>query len=151
MDTDCVKASTLDAQTDCPHGSCCTGCRDCDDGADDSATSPSHFTSAAADLVWIVFWTLVLGSLLSAPHWLWVMAHWNDSTVPVPMGVVQQVHFIGDWGINTQIDTEDRSLVVRGMTRLEKGSRVELHKTLDSLQLCAVDADRAVLRCENLI
>ena len=139
MDTHDTKATTLDSHACCPHcpylpyGSCCTDCRECNDGADDSATAPSHATSVAADMVWVVFWTLVLGSLLTAPHWLWVIAHWNDSTVPVPMGAVQQIHFIGDWGINTQIDTEDRSMVVRGMTRLEKGSRVEQRKTLDSM------------------
>ncbi|OYT90531.1 MAG: hypothetical protein CFE43_17900 [Burkholderiales bacterium PBB3] len=118
----------------------------------DATSSPhSQASSFLTDLVWMAFWTLVLGSLLAAPHWLWVIDHWNDSTTPVPVGSVQRIHFIGDWGINTQIDTEDRSFVVHDMTRLQKGSRIEQRKTRDSLQLCAVDVARTVLHCEDLM
>lgn len=115
------------------------------------STSNCSTSSFLTVLIWMAFGVMVLGSLLSAPHWIWVVAHWNDSTKPVPMGTVQRIHFVGDWAINTQIDTEEHSLLVLGVTRLVKGSRIEQRKTRQALQLCAVDADRTVLHCEDQV
>jgi hypothetical protein len=149
MNTHCLSQSIPDSHACCE--ACPENCSQCDDLTHATSSSQSHASSFLTDLVWMAFWTLVLGSLLTAPHWLWVIAHWNDSPTPVPVGTVQRIHFIGDWGINTQIDTEQRSFVVQGMTRFQKGSRIEQRKTRDSLQLCAVDDARTVLHCEDLI
>ena len=145
MNTERMKETNLEMHL------CCAECSDDDDLAGGKTDAKGHAASFMTDLVWIVFWTVLLGSLLTAPHWLWAIEHWNDSTIPVPVGTVQRIQFIGDWGINTQIDTEDRSFVVHGVTRFNKGSRVEQRKTRDSLQLCAVDDARTVLHCEDLV
>ena len=149
MNTHCLPQSIPDSHACCEATT--ENCSQCDYLIDATSSPQSHASSFLSDLVWMAFWTVVLGSLLAAPHWLWVIAHWNDSTTPVPVGTVQRVHFIGDWGINTQIDTEDRSFVLHGMTRFQKGSRIEQRKTRDSLQLCAVDDARTVLHCEDLV
>ena len=149
MNTHCLPQSHADSHACCEASS--ENCSQCDDLTHAASSPPSHSSSFLTDLVWMAFWTLVLGGLLAAPHWLWVLAHWNDSTTPVPVGTVQRIHFIGDWGINTQIDTEDRSFVVHGMTRFQKGSQIEQRKTRDSLRLCEVDDARTVLHCEDLM
>ncbi|OYU44720.1 MAG: hypothetical protein CFE44_11430 [Burkholderiales bacterium PBB4] len=148
MSQDGLKNTTSDKHA------CCAECNEVDEmkgTADDIATPKNPPAPFLGDLVWIVFWTIVLGSLLSAPHWIWVIDHWNDSRVPVPMGTVQSIHFIGDWGIDTQIDTEAHSLVVHGMTRFKKGSRVEQRKTWNSLQLCEVRVESTASHCEDLV
>ena len=145
MNADRIKETVLDTHV------CCAQCSEDDELADAATGTKGPASSFMTDLVWIVFWTVLLGSLLSAPHWLWVIDHWNDSTIPVPTGTVQRIHFIGDWGINTQIDTEDRSFVVKGKTRFNKGSHLEQRKTPDALQLCAVDDANTVLQCEVLV
>lgn len=149
MNTHCLPQSNADSHASCD--ACPENCSQCD-GQPDAVSSPqSQASSFLTDLVWMAFWTVVLGSLLAAPHWLWVIAHWNDSTTPVPVGTVQMIYFIGDWGINSQIDTEDHSFVVHSMTQFKKGSRLEQRKTRDSVQLCAVDDARTGLHCEDLI
>ena len=145
MNAERMKETTLDMHHYCAQ------CSEDDDLADCNSDKNRQASSFMTDLVWIVFWTVLLGSLLSAPHWLWVIDHWNDSTTPVPVGTVQRIHFIGNWGIDTQIDTEDRSFVVKGMTRFKKGNRIEQHKTPDALQLCAVEDAHTVVHCEDRV
>ena len=85
--------------------------------------------------------------VVTAPEWMWTLKHWDDPTVPAPQGTVQTIRYIGNIGIDSQVDTEQRSFMVRGVTHLHKGSRVELRKTLMSLQLCNADTGA----CEELM
>lgn len=121
-----------------------------DDGdVDADVDDRSNASSLATDLAWVTFWSVLLGGLLTASHWLWVLNHWNDPTTPVSVGTVQRVLFIGNLGIDSQIDTEVHSFIVRGVTQFKKGSRLEQRKTLGSLQLC--DADTNPEHCEDRI
>jgi hypothetical protein len=54
----------------------------------------------------------------------------------LPVGVVHRIHFIGNLGVDSQIDTVVRSLLVRGVTRFQKGSVLEQRKTLWNLKIC---------------
>ena len=97
---------------------CHENCTDTDELADADARSSS--SSFATDLVWMTFWSVLLGGLLTASHWFWVLSHWDDPTTAVPVGTVQRILFIGNLGIDFQIDTEEHSFMVRGVTEFRK-------------------------------
>lgn len=120
---------------------------DTDELANAETDARSNASSFAADLAWMTFWSILMGGLLTASHWMWVLNHWDDATTAVPVGTVQRVLFIGNLGIDSQIDTEEHSFMVHGVTQLKKGSRIEQRKTMGSLQLC--DADASPEHCEE--
>lgn len=115
---------------------------------DNPAATTSRSTSSWVGMVCL---SILLGAVLSAPQWQWMLEHWNDPTTPVPMGVVQRLHFIGNLGIHTQIDTrlgaQEHSFIVGGVSKLEPGMRIEQRKTLGGLQLCEVGSEPA--HCED--
>jgi hypothetical protein len=117
---------------------------DCYDDDDEPTRAPSSF---ASDMGWLIPLTLLAMGVVSAPQWLWALEHWSDPTTPVAQGTVQRVHYIGNLGIDSQIDTETRSFMVRGVSHLQKGWNVETRKSTWSVQLCSTDA--AV--CEDLM
>lgn len=104
-------------------------------------------TVYSSDLSWVVPLLLLAVGAVTEPQWLWALEHWGDPTTPVAQGVVQRVVFIGNLGIDSQIDTETRSFMVRGVSHLQKGWSVETRKSTWSVQLCSTDA--AV--CEDLM
>jgi hypothetical protein len=115
--------------------------------ANDTAVTRRPPSSFATDLAWIAFWSVLLGTILTAPQWLWMLNHWDDPMTPIPVGTVQRVQFIGNLGIDSQIDTEVNSFLVRGATQFKKGVRLEQRKTVGSLLLC--DADAQPEHCET--
>lgn len=104
-------------------------------------------SSLATGLAWVALVTVLLVGLLTSPYWFWVLVHWGDSRTPEPVGTIQRIEFIGNLSIHSQIDTEQRSFMVRGITRLQKGHRIELRKTLLRVQLCVIDSSQ----CEELM
>ena len=63
------------------------------------------------------------------------------------MGTVQRIRFVGNLGIDTQIDTDDRSFMVSGISKLQKGMPVHLRRGGWSDALC--NADTSI--CERLM
>ncbi len=103
--------------------------------------------SNLGDLLWIVAWVGSMCVMLTAPMWIWMLVHWGDSTAPIPQGTVQKILFVGSFGVNSQVDTEQRSFLVRGVTTLHRGAQVELRKSTWAMQLCDVDSRV----CEDLM
>ncbi len=103
--------------------------------------------SNLGDLLWIVAWVGSMCVMLTAPLWIWMLVHWGDSTTPIPQGTVQKILFVGSFGVNSQVDTEQRSFLVCGVTTLRRGARVELRKGTWAMQLCDVDSRV----CEDLM
>jgi hypothetical protein len=136
-------SSTASASKKCSHDDTQTDGieAECESESEDEHESEGQArpSSTAHDLLWLVFLSAVLGSLLTTPHWLWTLDHWNDPTTPVPVGTVQRVLFIGNLGIDSQIDTEVQSFMVHGVTQFKRGTRLAQHKTLGGLLLCDVD------------
>ncbi len=115
--------------------------------AQETIKAPEHHKSSfTADLKWIASLSLLMSSVLTAPQWLWSLELRNDPTTPVEVGVVQRVHFIGNLGIDSQIDTEDMSFMVQGVTRFRKGMRLEQHKSFFDLELCDVETQHCEYR-----
>lgn len=77
----------------------------------------------------------VLGSLL----WFLGMWDWVTAETQTPVGTVQRIHFFSSFGLNTQIDTTERSFVVGGITAFRTGQSLVLHTGPFESELCTPD------------
>jgi hypothetical protein len=91
--------------------------------------------------------TVLLAAMMGTPSCIWVVRHWDDPTAPVAQGTVQRILFVGNLGIDTQIDTEQRSFIVHGITKLRVGTPVEVRKGTWAYALC--DQDSGL--CEDMV
>lgn len=73
--------------------------------------------------------------------------NWGKASVITPQGTVQRIQFVATFGVSSQIDTEQRSFLVRGVTLLRKGARVQTRSGPLGSNLC--DADSAL--CDELM
>lgn len=97
-------------------------------------------TPSAPDLFLTVLIIFALVFILGAPHWQKMMQSAANSEALTPVGTVQRIRFIGNLGIDTQIDTEERSFMVRGISKLQKGMPIHLHRGTWNSDLCNADA-----------
>ena len=118
--------------------------KSCDTSRDKHPVHPR--SSFASDVAWMVWWCLVLSALVTSPMWLWSLEHINDPTTPVPVGTVQGIYFLGNLGIDSQIDTEEHSFMVRGVTRFQTGAVLEQRKTFWNLEVCEVGTQQCEVR-----
>jgi hypothetical protein len=102
---------------------------------------------SGGDYVFIVFVLAVLTAVLGPPIWKGWMLSAAGPGKPIPMGTVQRIRFVGNLGIDTQIDTDDRSFMVSGISKLQKGMPVHLRRGGWSDALCNADASI----CERLM
>ena len=114
---------------------------------DDDAPRKKRSSSFIDEMIPVLLIAGLLAAMLSTSFWIWVIRHWNDSTVPVPQGTVQRILFVGNLGIDSQIDTEQHNLLVRGKTQLRKGARVEIRKGPWAYLLCDMDSGL----CEDMV
>lgn len=97
-------------------------------------------TQSAPDLFLTVLIIFALVFILGAPQLLNMMQSAASKEASTPVGTVQRIRFIGNLGIDTQIDTEERSFMVRGISTLQKGMPIHLHKSTWNSELCNADA-----------
>ena len=72
----------------------------------------------------------------------------NDGKPALVMGTVQNIQFVGRLGgLDTQINTNQRTLLVEGAAALPKGTALEWRRSELYGDLCAVGTDR----CWNLL
>jgi len=72
----------------------------------------------------------------------------NDGKPVLAMGIVQSIQFVGRLGgLDTQIDTDQRTLLVEGAAALPKGTSLEWRRSELYGDLCVVGTDR----CWNLL
>jgi hypothetical protein len=57
-----------------------------------------------------------------------------------PAGSVQAIHFVGDFGYDTQVDTELQSFLVAGVAQIPRHTSLELRRVNGKFRLCAVDS-----------
>lgn len=112
----------------------------------DSDKSTSSVLSGG-DYVFIVFVLAVLTAVLAPPIGKSVKLSAAGAGKPIPMGTVQRIRFVGNLGIDTQIDTDDRSFMVSGISKLQKGMPVHLRRGGWSDALCNTDTSI----CERLM
>jgi hypothetical protein len=55
-----------------------------------------------------------------------------------PAGSVQAIHFVGDYGYDTQVDTELQSFLVAGVVQIPRHASLELRRVNGKSRLCAV-------------
>ncbi len=117
------------------------------DGIGQAIARPErHKSSFATDLKWMASLALLMAAALTAPQWLWSLEHMNDPTTPVAVGAVQGIYFVGNLGVDSQIDTEEHSLLVRGVTRFTKGAVLEQRKSFWNLKICEVGTQQCEVR-----
>lgn len=96
----------------------------------------------------LLLFVLVLAMVvMTALVWLPGLTHWGKNSVITPQGTVQRITFVKGWGVSSQVDTEQRSFLVRGVTQLRKGARVETRSGPLGSRLC--DADSLI--CDELM
>lgn len=63
-----------------------------------------------------------------------------SSTPPevVSVGTVQGVRYIGDFGYDTQVDTQGESFLVSGIARLARNTPLEIRQRSGTSRLCVV-------------
>ncbi len=104
-------------------------------------------SSVANDMVFVLMVMGLFAAMMGTPSCIWLVRHWNDPTAPVAQGTVQSILYVGNLGIDTQIDTEQRSFIVHGITKLRKGVHVETRKGTWAYALCDQNSDL----CEDLV
>ena len=113
-----------------------------------SGATPPETPHASGDVVplllIILMLVMVVMSVLMLLPWL---ENWGRNSVITPQGTVQKITFVKGWGVSSQVDTEQRSFLVRGATQLRKGARVETRSGSLGSRLC--DADRLI--CDELM
>jgi hypothetical protein len=55
------------------------------------------------------------------------------------LGTVQRISYIGGLGIHTQIDTETRTVLLRGAVLTQRGARLELRRLAWGPEVCNLD------------
>ncbi len=120
-----------------------------DDGEEggDAPYPKRRKSTVGTDMAFVMAATALFAAMMSIPSCIWAVRHWDDSPAPVAQGTVQRVLFVGNLGIDSQIDTEQRSFIVHGVTKLRKGARVETRKGTWAYALC--DSDSGL--CEDLV
>ena len=103
--------------------------------------------SIVREIAWLVAVLALTSVVLTSPLWILMLLHRGDAPAPRLQGTVQKIRFVGSFGITSQVDTERRSFLVRGVTSLHRGARVELRKGTWAVQLCDADSDI----CEDLM
>ena len=58
------------------------------------------------------------------------------------MGAVQKITYVGNLGPDTQIDTENRTFLLRGAASLKKGDRMERRETFFTIKVCELETGR---------
>lgn len=95
-----------------------------------------------APLLFFCLMGLMLLSFLLLP---WAYRLINSIGAPEKrdyLGIVQKINYIGNLGLDTQIDTEGRTLLLRGAVIIQKGVPLEQRiGTFDS-DVCIVKTDR---------
>lgn len=102
--------------------------------------SPKSCTPSAPDLLLTVLIIFALVFILGVPRWQKMMQSPASPEVSIPVGTVQRIRFIGNLGIDTQIDTEERSFLVRGISKLHRGTPLHLYRGTWNSALCNADA-----------
>jgi len=98
-----------------------------------SSLSPEALILASTIILALVF-------VLGPPLWQLLMRSAASIEASTPVGTVQRIRFIGNMGIDTQIDTEERSFMVIGVSKLQKGMPLRLHRDTWNSGLCNADA-----------
>jgi hypothetical protein len=107
---------------------------------------PKQPTTSNVDYLMIMLVVSALGVVLGPPIWQnWMSG--ASSAKPIPVGTVQRIQYIGNLGIDTQIDTNARSFMVSGISKLQKGMLLNLHHGFGSRAVC--NADQSI--CERLM
>ncbi|MGB4361531.1 MAG: hypothetical protein WBJ19_14050 [Rhodoferax sp.] len=119
----------------------------CPTPAASGATSPET-PDASGDAVPVLLLVLVLVMAVMTVLVLFPgLTHWGKNSVITPQGMVQRITFVKGWSVSSQVDTEQRSFLVRGVTQLRKGARVETRSGPLGSRLC--DADSLI--CDELM
>jgi len=111
------------------------------------ATSPETPNSSGDEVTLFLFVLVLAMVVMTALVWLPGLTHWGKNSVITPQGTVQRITFVKGLGVSSQVDTEQRSFLVRGVTQLHKGARVETRSGPLGSRLC--DADSLI--CDELM
>lgn len=95
---------------------------------------------SAPDLLLTLLIIFALVFILGVPRWQEMMQSPASPEASTPVGTVQRIQFIGNLGVDTQIDTEERSFLVRGISKLQKGMPLRLYLSFWKSDLCNADA-----------
>lgn len=94
---------------------------------------------------WQIAVFLMMGcGIVASALWPWSIRSpsviWAPATYD-PLGTVQKVDLVGRWVTGTRIETETRTVVVRGVARFQPGMTVERRSSFFNDYICEVGSD----------
>ena len=111
------------------------------------APTPSEVPQRApTDNTWseLFFFLVISAIVLTVVFWPWTFG--TKSAMQAPpvteyVGVVQKTNFIGGFRTDTQIDTDMRTLLMRGIANVKRGTPLETRIDYFRRQVCEVGTD----------
>ena len=109
--------------------------------------SPASNSPQAGDdsRVMLLFFGATFVILLSLLTWPWpyeLIISLGGPAEREYVGTVQKITYVGGLGPDTQIDTETRTLLLRGAVLIQKGVRLEQRKGAFDSDVCIVSSDQ---------
>lgn len=98
----------------------------------------------AAELKVITFWLVGIASLFLMLVIRDCVSNSGSKTRHAEreyLGVLQKITYVGSFGVDTQIETESQTLLLRGSADLNKGARLERREGLFDIQVCVVGTE----------
>lgn len=98
-------------------------------------------SKTAAELKVIAFWLLGIASLFLLLVMRDCVSNSGSKTRHAEreyLGVLQKITYVGSFGVDTQIETESQTLLLRGSADLDKGARLERREGLFNVQVYVV-------------
>ena len=99
--------------------------------SDNTGSGLFFFLVICAIVMTLVFWPWIFGSksAMQAP------------TVTEYVGIVQKTNFIGGFRTDTQVDTDQRTLLMRSIADVKRGTQLETRIDYFRRQVCEVGTD----------
>lgn len=116
---------------------------------DDPNEEVIHETQASGDSFAMFLFFCVMGlmllMLLASLFWPWTYRVINSIGAPEQreyLGTVRKITYVGGLGADTQIDTENRTLLLRGVVIIHQGVPLEQRVGLLDSDVCIVTTDQ---------
>ena len=96
-----------------------------------------------SDNTWsgLILFLVISGIVLTLVFWPWTLGSKSAMQAPVIIeyvGVVQKTTFLGGYRTDTQVDTDQRTLLARGIANLKRGTPLETRISYFRRQVCEV-------------
>ena len=103
-------------------------------------------TRPSTDNTWsgLFFFLMISAIVMTLVFWPWIFGSKSAMQAPAVteyVGIVQKTNFIGGFRTDTQVDTDQRTLPMRGIADVKRGTQLETRIDYFRRQVCEVGTD----------